>query len=302
MTQLKVRIGYGLGTRTESNDLRRFTALVDGLEERGFDSLWLSERLGADCPDPLVAMSFAAARTTRLKVGTAVMVLPGRNPVVLAKSLASLDRLSQGRVLPAFGLGIADSAEQQAFGVERGDRAGLFDEALPLMRRLWTEDHVSHAGPRFPVEDVTLAVRPQQAEFEVWLGGAAPSELRRVGRLGDGWLPSFCTPEQVARDRRIVDEVAAEHGRVIDPEHFGALIPYRRSGVELSGFYRRILERRSPDADPAAVVPDLDRLAEAISSFVAVGFSKFVLVPVQEPDDWSAELDQVAEVALPLET
>lgn len=302
VTQLKVRIGYGLGTRTESNDHRRFSALVDGLEERGFDSLWLSERLGTDCPDPLVAMSFAAARTRRLKVGTAVMVLPGRNPVILAKSLASLDRLSQGRVLPAFGLGIADSAEQQAFGVERRDRAGWFNEALPLMRRLWTEDHVSHSGSRFQVDDVTLAVKPYQDEFEVWLGGAAPSELKRVGRLSDGWLPSFCTPEQVARDRETVESVAAETGRTIDPEHYGALIPYRRPGVEIPDLYRALLARRSPDADPRVVVPSLDRLADTISAFVEVGFSKFVLVPVQEPEEWGAELDQVAEVALPLET
>ncbi len=302
VTELKVRIGYGLGTRTGSNDHRRFSALVDGLEERGFDSLWLSERLGTDCPDPLVAMSFAAARTTRLKVGTAVMVLPGRNPVILAKSLASLDQLSRGRLLPAFGLGVADSAEHQAFGVERRDRAGWFDEALPLMRRLWTEDHVSHSGPRFRLADVTLAVKPRQDDFEVWLGGAAPSELKRVGRLSDGWLPSFCTPEQVARDRETVDATAAEHGRTIDPGHFGALVPYRGPGVEISDFYRALLARRSPDADPEVVVPRLDRLADTISAFVEVGFTKFVLVPVQEPEDWGNELDQVAEVALPLET
>lgn len=302
VTQLKVRIGFGLGTRTGSNDQRRFSALVDGLEERGFDSLWFSERLGTDCPDPLVAMSMAAARTTRLKVGTAVMVLPGRNPVILAKSLASLDRLSEGRVLPAFGLGIADSAEQRAFGVERRDRAGWFNEALPLMRRLWTEDHVSHAGPRFQIDDVTLAVKPYQDEFEIWLGGAAPSELKRVGRLSDGWLPSFCTPEQVARDREIVEAAAVENGRTMDPEHYGALVPYRRSGVEIPDLYRSILERRNPDADPEAVVPRIDRLADTLSAFIDVGFSKFVLVPVEEPEQWGPELDQVAEVALPLET
>ncbi len=302
VTQLKVRIGYGLGTRTESNNTARFSALVDGLEDRGFDSLWLSERLGTDCPDPLVAMSFAVARTSRLKVGTAVMVLPGRNPVVLAKSLASLDRLSEGRVLPAFGLGLADSAEQQAFGVERMGRAGWFNEALPLMRRLWTEDHVSSDGPRFRIDDVSLVVKPHQDEFEVWLGGAAPSELRRVGRLGDGWLPSFCTPEQVARDREVVEAEAAAVGRTMDPEHYGALIPYRQVGAAIPDAYGALLARRNPDADPAVVIPDIDRLADSIAAFVEVGFSKFVLVPMREPDDWAQELDQVAAVALPLET
>ncbi len=302
MTELKVRIGYGLGTRTMSNNHQRFTELVDGLEARGFDSLWLSERLGTDCPDPLVAMSFAAGRTTRLKVGTAVMVLPGRNPVVLAKSLASLDRLSRGRALPAFGLGIADSAEHQAFGVGRRERAGWFNEALPLMRRLWTEDDVSHDGPRFTIDGVSLAVKPVQPEFEVWLGGAAPSELKRVGRLGDGWLPSFCTPQQVQRDRELVEAEAAAHGRTMDPEHYGALIPYRSAGAEIPDAYRAILSRRSPDADPDTVVPRLEQLADTVTAFIEVGFSKFVLVPVFEPESWGRELDQVAEVALPLET
>ena len=300
--ELKVRIGYGLGTRTESNSFERFARLVDGLETRGFDSLWLSERLGTDCPDPLVAMSFAAARTTKLKVGTAVMVVPGRNPVILAKSLASLDRLSQGRALPALGLGVADSAEHQAFGVDRKDRGGWFNEALPLMRRLWTEDNVSHSGKRFEIHDVTLAVKPIQEPFEIWLGGAAPLELRRVGRLADGWLPSFCTPSQVASGRQLVEEEAEATGRAMDPQHYGALIPYRRPGVEVPRPAQDLVARRNPGVEPETVIPTIDGLADAISAFVDVGFSKFVLVPVREPDDWDNELDQVAAVALPLET
>ena len=104
MENMKVRIGYGLGVRTTLNDTG-FLDVVDTLERLRFDSLWLSERIGGDAPDPLVAMAMAAARTTRLKVGMSVMVLPGRNPIVLAKELATLDRMSNGRLLPAFGLG-----------------------------------------------------------------------------------------------------------------------------------------------------------------------------------------------------
>src|SRR5438445_518335 len=102
-------------------------------------------------PRPLsrFCLATAARRTQKLKLGTSVLVLPGRNPVVLAKELASLDLLSGGRLLPAFGLGIADPGEQQAFGVARGERAAWFDEALPLIRRLWVEDDVDHDGPRF---------------------------------------------------------------------------------------------------------------------------------------------------------
>ena len=108
---VKIRIGFGLGVRTQLND-SAFLDVVDTLEALHFDSLWLSERISGSAPYPVVAMSMAAARTTKLKIGMSVMVLPGRNPILLAKELATLDRMSQGRLLPAFGLGVADPLEQ----------------------------------------------------------------------------------------------------------------------------------------------------------------------------------------------
>ena len=128
---MKVRIGIGLGTRTRLQG-PEFGHVVDTIERLGFDSLWLSERISGEAPDPVVAMAYAAGRTTRLKFGMSVLVLPGRNPVVLAKELATLAVMSGGRLLPAFGLGVADGVEHQAFGVERGERATWFDEALTV--------------------------------------------------------------------------------------------------------------------------------------------------------------------------
>jgi probable F420-dependent oxidoreductase len=299
---MKIRIGYGLGTRSSTNGQERFTQLVDGLERLGFDSLWLSERITGECPDPLVGMAFACGRTQRLKVGMSVMVLPGRNPVVLAKSIASLDRLSAGRVLPAFGLGVANSAEHQAFGVERTERGAWFNEALPLMRRLWAEEHVSHQGKRFTLDDVTIRPRPVQDPVEVWLGGIAPLELRRIGRHGDGWLPSFCTSKQVAAARTIIDQVATEHDREIDPEHFGALIAYRVDDGEIPQALAAIANVRNPDAAPADIVPKKRDLPAAINRFIDEGFSKFVLIPTVEPDDWDSELAEVADLVKPLES
>jgi probable F420-dependent oxidoreductase len=297
--EVKVRVGYGLGTRSATNEGERFDQLVDELERLGFDSLWLSERLTGDCPDPLVGMAYAFGRTKRLKVGMSVMVLPGRNPVVLAKALASLDRLSAGRLLPAFGLGVANAAEHQAFGVQRTERGAWFNEALPLMRRLWSEDHVDHDGPRFSLQDVTVRPRPVQDPLEVWLGGIAPLELKRVGRHADGWLPSFCTPDQVAEARLTIEKVAAEHGRQIDPEHFGALIPYTDGDVPAA--MAEIVRARNPDAAVTDVVATKAGVADLIGRFCDRGFSKFVLIPVQEPTDWTVELEQLAAIVRPLE-
>src|SRR5439155_1544238 len=128
---MRVRVGYGAGTQGLARDGDRFGELVDGLEQVGFDSLWVSERATGPIPDPMVALAFAAGRSRRIKLGTSVQVLPGRNPLLLAKAWASLDRISGGRALPAFGLGVVDPTEQQAFGVTREERAAWFDVAFP---------------------------------------------------------------------------------------------------------------------------------------------------------------------------
>jgi probable F420-dependent oxidoreductase len=298
---VKVRIGFGLGTQTLSGDSGRFGPFVDALERRGFDSLWLSERLTTVAPDPLIARAVAAGRTERLKLGTSVLVVPGRNPVVLAKELASLDRLSGGRLLPAVGLGAPVPAEHRAFGVDRRERAGLFDEALGLMRRLWSEDDVHHDGEHFHVDGVTLRPRPVQQPIEVWLGGGSPSELRRTGRLGDGWLPSFTVPAEVEAGWATINRVAAEHDRAIEGEHLGVLVIYVRG--ELPDPVAAVVADRRPGLDPRDVVPTgVDGLRNQLERFIGVGASKFVVVPLADPDDWDAELDELAEVVLPLET
>ena len=300
---MKVRIGFGLGVRTRYHD-ERLGVLVDALERLRFDSLWLSERISSDAPDPVVGMAYAAGRTTKLKFGTSVLVLPGRNPALLAKELATLDRLSGGRLLPAVGLGAPDAVEHQLFGVERSARAGWFDEALPLVRRFWTEDEVTHHGERFHYDGVRVLPKPLQSPPDVWLGGFAPSELRRVGRLGDGWLPSFVTPADVERGRVAVEESAAQHGRSMDPEHWGVLVPYALHTVP-EVFFTTIAKRRPDLPDPSVLVPvGLDALAKDLQRFVDVGFSKFVVIPLEEPpgEDIDAHLTEVADALLGMQT
>ena len=298
---MKVRIGYGLGGLAAVNDQESFAHVVDELERLRFDSLWVSERVSNDTLDPMVAMTFAAARTKKLKFGPAVMVLPGRNPVLVAKAIASLDRVSNGRCLPAFGLGSPQLGEFQAFGVERGDRAPWFDEALPLMRRLWSEDSVTHSGDRFQLNDVTVRPRPIQDPIEVWLGGAAKSELRRCGRLGDGWMPSFCTPEIVAEGLPVVNEAAEAAGREIDDEHFGVLIPYVHG--EIPDLIKAAAQARQPDAPIEDIVANTPaKLEELMNRYVDVGFSKFIVFAVNEPPNWTEELEELAQKLLPLQT
>ena len=220
--------------------------------------------------------------------------------MILAKELASLDVLSGGRMLPAVGLGAVRPAEQAAFGVAREARAAWFEEALPLMRELWTGQPVTHPGPLFPLDGVRIAPTPLQKEFDVWLGGQAPSELRRTGRLGDGWLPSFCTPDDVATGWELVTSSAAEHGRSIDPEHLGALVIY--AAHELPAGAAALLAQRRPGLDPTEVIPvGLDALRAQLERFIAVGASKFVVIPADDPERWEPVLRELADAVLPLE-
>ena len=299
----KIRIGFGLGTRSEVRNPQELGELAENLEQLNFDSIWFSERVAGSSLDPLVLMSWIAGRTQKLKFGPSIMVLPGRNPVILAKSLASLDVISQGRLLPAFGLGAADTAEHLAFGVERQDRSPWFNEALPLMRRLWEEDRVTHAGQRFFLENVRVLPKPIQEPLEIWLGGLAPSELRRVGRLGDGWLPSFCTPEDVSAGIPIIDKHAAEAGRpIIDREHFGALIIYTHDAT-MPEQIKRAVENRRPDINPnQIIVQGHQGLKARVKEFTEAGASKFILVPYIEPENWKVELEKLAEAVLVLQT
>jgi probable F420-dependent oxidoreductase len=302
---VKIRIGYGLGTQgltgqpTELGG--RYSRLIDDLERLKFDSVWFSERLTGEAPDPIVAMAHAAGRTKKLKFGMSVMVLPGRSPALVAKEIASLDLLSGGRVLPAFGLGVADPREHSAFAVAREDRAPMFNEALGLIRQFWTGEPVTHEGRFYKYDAVTVRPKPLQNPPEVWLGGIAPSELRRVGRLADGWLPSFVTPDEAAGAAVVVNEAAAEAERAIDPEHFGVLIPYSL-GKPLGGALLERLSARRKGKDPAEVVPvGADALRVMVEQFVDKGFSKFVLIPIVDPGDLTEELEAVAAVVRPLE-
>jgi alkanesulfonate monooxygenase SsuD/methylene tetrahydromethanopterin reductase-like flavin-dependent oxidoreductase (luciferase family) len=145
---------------------------------------------------------------------------------------------------------------------------------------------------------------PAHGRLDVWLGGYAPSELRRVGRLADGWLPSFITPADAADGRSTIEQVCAENDRSIDDDHYGVLIPYSFEPIP-DQVVARFRERRPDLDDPSVLVPaSWERLVSLIREFVDVGCTKFVVIPLVEPTDadaWAAHLGEAAEVLLPLE-
>ncbi|KMO75351.1 F420-dependent glucose-6-phosphate dehydrogenase [Mycolicibacterium chlorophenolicum] len=271
---VKVRFGVSLGVDVGADALPGF---VDQLESAGIDSLWFSELVYSPAIDPVVGMAFALSRTRDLKVGTSVAVLPGRNPVLVAKQLASLAALAPKRVLPVFGLRSALPVERDLFVVPEGRRAAVFDESLQLLRRVLHEDTVSFSGEFFSVRDATVMPKPP-GRLDIWLGGSSPAGYRRIGAYGDGWLGSFLTPAEAGEAVGQIRAAAAAAGREVPEDHYG--INLAVGDGELPAPVLAAIRKRRPDLDPAELVAaDWSQLHRRLDDYIAAGLTKFVFRP-----------------------
>jgi probable F420-dependent oxidoreductase len=293
---MKVRIGVSLGPAGGPD---QFAAAVDLLEQAEVDSLWLPENVYSPLVEPFTGMAFALSRTRRLKVGSGISVLPGRNPVLVAKQLASLAGLAPARVLPVFGLQPAQPAERALFPVPGGQRAAVFDESLTLLRLLLTGETVSFHGEFFDVEDASVGPLPAKP-LDIWLGGTAPGGLRRVGRLADGWLGSLLTPAEAAAAVTVIKAAAADAGRIVDPDHFGLSLPVALDGIPES--LRASIGRRRPHTDPELLVAaGWDGARRMIEQYVEAGLSKFVVRPAGRTESFGSFVDGFVGELVPLQ-
>ena len=290
---MKVRIGVAAGAGA-TDDPSGFLRLVDALDDLGYDSMWVPDVITTGVFDPVAALGVAAGRRERLKIGTHLIV-PGRDPVRLAKQLATLDQLSNGRLLLLFVLGLAQPDELDAQSVAADERTAMLEESLAIMRGLWAGETVRMQGRFHSYEGVRLAVRPKQQPLEVWLGGQAPAALRRCGRLGEGWMPGLCSPEEAAAAVAAIQGEADACGRTIDAEHFGMNLSWVDGAI--SDRVRAGIEARRPGFDPAHTIGvGASGLAERIHAFLDAGLSKFVIRPAESPESWSAAVESVSEV------
>ncbi|MCD2194486.1 TIGR03854 family LLM class F420-dependent oxidoreductase [Actinomycetospora endophytica] len=298
---LKVRIGIGAGP-SRLGVAEDTTTLVDGCERRGIDSLWFPDRIATDAVEPLTALGWAAGRTEHLKLGTGVVVLPGRNPAVVAHQLASLAVLAPKRILPVFGLQPATPAERTAYPVP-GPRAAVLEEALQVVRRLLTEESVTHHGRFFTLDDAAVAPRPAQP-LDLWLGGLVPAALRRVGRLADGWLASFVTPAEAADARRVIAEAADAAGREVEEDHYGTNLLVLPPGAAPDEVERALAAtaKRRPEIEPGTLIArDFSEAGRLVGEFVDGGITKFVVRPATAPESWDDFLDAFTTELVPLE-
>jgi probable F420-dependent oxidoreductase len=303
---VSVRIGLGIANFPFSS-AQAFWRWVDLCEESDVDSIWCSDRLVTPLPflEPMSAMAALAGRTQRLKFGMNAVVLPFRDPLVLAKECATIDYLSDGRLLPVFGVGADTAPEWKATGRQPEGRGAWSDEALEVMARLWSEPSVTYEGKHVSYYEVSISPRPVQQPLPLWIGGSSSAAIRRTARIGTGWLAGIQTPAQVAPVVRSIKQEAAKVGRSIDEDHYGAGFAYRFGAwdddiVERTGrAYARIAA--GFDLREAAAVGGARDIIARVQDYADAGVSKFVLRPMAEGDDefvWQTQ--RLIEEVLPL--
>ncbi len=206
-------------------------------EAAGFDSLWTVEHVivpdgyrseypydpsgrmpgpdDSDIPDPLVWLTWVGAHTTTLRLGTGILILPQRNPIVLAKECATLDAMSGGRLLLGIGVGWLEE-EFDALGVPFADRGRRTDEYVEAMRALWGEAKATYRGEFVNFERAISEPKPVNATVPIVIGGHSPVAARRAGRLGDGFFPGRGSNDELRALIALMRSTAEDNGR--DPD------------------------------------------------------------------------------------
>jgi probable F420-dependent oxidoreductase len=199
-------------------NFREILDLTERAEDLGFDSVWVGDSvLARPRFEALTTLAAVAARTQRVRLGTAVLLPILRQPVVLANQVANLDLIANGRLILGVGIGGNNASVAQEFaacGVPIARRIGMFEETITLMRRLWNEPEVTFQGRYFQVQSVRLGLRPlRQMGVSLWLAGSGDNALRRVLSLGDGWLPISSSPQAFTADWERLQALGPEMGR-----------------------------------------------------------------------------------------
>ncbi|MBX3707638.1 MAG: LLM class flavin-dependent oxidoreductase [Pseudomonadales bacterium] len=284
-------VSAGLGIANfPFEDHRGFWRWVDLCDQGGVDSIWQSDRIISTDPqlETLSVMAALAGGSKRLKFGMNVASLGLRDPVITAKACATIDVLSGGRLLPAFGLGSAQSRDYTATGTPTKGRGRRADEALEILSRLWSAEHVTFTGEFYRLDDATIAPRPVQQPLPLWLGGSAPQAIERTARWGTGWQAGIESPEQVAPVIAAIKARTAALGRSIDEDHYGAGFAFRFGdpAEPIVARYQALLEKRlGRKPEGFLAVGDTAEIMALIDAFRAAGVHKFILRPIAANGD-----------------
>jgi probable F420-dependent oxidoreductase len=267
---------------------------VEALEDLPIDSLWVGGHVASRNPSPeaMVKLAQLAVLTRRVRIGTSILLLPLYPPAIVAKQIADLDQTTGGRVSLGVGVGGEYEQEFRACGVPVQERGKRVNEAIPLIRKLWTAEEISHPGPFYPMEQVRIQPAPAQPGGPpIIVAGRKDPAMVRAGRLGDGWMPYLYSPRAYAESVGRIREVAAEAGRDLgrfewmqflfthvsdDPE-----AARRETAGFLGGNYNQDF---SAFVDRVAAAGTVDQVAARVQEYVDAGARHIIFTPATRID------------------
>ena len=250
-----MKIGFSLSNNQGIEDVQEILRLATRAEELGFESVWASdhvfnvsyvqERIGnRPYYEPLTILSYVAATTQTIGLGTSVLVLPYHNPIRLAKTAATLDVLSGGRLVLGVGVGVIEQ-ELDAMGSPYVERGAITDESIAIMKELWTQENPSYQGRFHSFSGMQFSPKPaQKPHIPLLIGGTSRAAIRRAARVGNGWHPTALEPESLSQGIRYLRERAQSEGRNPDEIPVSVSAPI---GEAARGRY-------SMGADPAEIL------------------------------------------------
>jgi probable F420-dependent oxidoreductase len=289
------------------DELVDFVQMVDRC---GYDSIWLGDHVSFPIPffDPLLMIAQAAVVSRRLTFGTGVYLLPLRHPAPVAKQVATLDHLTEGRLIFGVGVGGEFPKEYELCGVPRSERGARLSEGIEVLRKLWTGEAVTHHGRFYDFEEVPMKPPGRQPGGPpVWCGGRSDAALRRAGAMADGYISYVVTPQMYADSLAKISDSAEQAGRRPDRYGTGHLLFARLddsyeaahdAATETLSIRYNMDFRRAAARYAALGTPQ--QVAERIREFHAAGVRHAVLDLLGPYDQRPAQIERFAAEVIPL--
>ena len=290
-----MKIGYSLSNNQGMEDIQGVIDLATRCEDLGFDSVWASEhvfnvsyvydRIG-DKPyyEPLTVLTYVAAKTSTIGLGTSVLVLPYHNPIRLAKVAATLDVLSGGRMMLGVGVGVIEQ-ELEAMGSPFAERGAITDETIAIMKELWTNEDPSYLGKYHSFSGMKFTPKPvQKPHIPIIIGGTSKAAIRRAARSGAAWHPTALSPEVLAQGMEYLKEQAVTAGR--DPSEVEVSVSAAIGSTHNHNRY-------SLGEDPEEVL-------ERAQKYQEMGVGRLVVSPnTRDQSQLRPIMEMIAEVVIP---
>jgi probable F420-dependent oxidoreductase len=296
----RIQLGVSLPHRSPDGiDLKDVRAVAQRAEALGFRDLWVTENTldHVTCLDPVVALTYAAAVTSRIRLGASVVVLAIHSPMMVAHQWATLDHLSNGRAI--LGVGLGREHHYREFAVPEEGRVARFREEVEVIRALWTQDSVTYRGRFYALEGATMAPKPVQKPLPIWMGVGHPNAIRRAASIADGWMGSGGSSiAEFARSVPLLREALEKAGR--DPAAFPVskrifIAVDENPEVARADLHRWFTEvyHNPAGTDASGIHGTPEQVREKLEEVMAMGANHLLLNPVSRHVE---QMEALAEI------